>query len=167
MARVLHILSVVWAIYFLMLNIGVPVYQVHCNCTDSKQTSVLLAPESCADKHFGETVCDSCCHSCEGLESIGCCQLIHPDNPCDDTQINYLLFEVPQEPLVVISQFKAEPVEIDLIASVLVNTMMWLVRDESFSQSLNRPVNHVPLGIYNTSSEYLSFICQRKLPLSA
>lgn len=157
MQKLIKITSLTWALIYLAMVIGLPIYQVHCDCTGQTTVALLVAPDSCNDS------ADS---SHEALHQDGCHDhcMPHP-NQCDHTQVSFLQFTEVQDVSTLSPKLPFEQ-KTNLVALCCV-----LANIPHFSATHLRPYNTLPFQqdsgtlIYTfTPTEYLHFICQLKEP---
>ena len=149
------VISLLLGTILLLLTLGIPVYQVHCACNGSTEVSLLVTPEICEDQH------NQCCSDDESQHRDAACAV--NSHECDDVQINYLVFDEIQDvvapPAIIKSTFA--PISIVLFD-------LWNDKQVHAQPLLPEPdITIAPPAKLNTTSFFLSYICQRKIPACA
>jgi len=152
-------ISLVLGSLMLLLTMGLPVYQVHCDCSGQTRVSVLVEPLTCADHH--NHCCNTHEHDSSDADHHGtvCFTASHH---CDRMDTRVVFFDELQESVapssIVVN--KILPVIPALLPYLKVVTEMSALTDfnVSFGESPRLVVS---------PRDFLNIICQRKIPARA
>jgi hypothetical protein len=161
MKKIKDTVYIAWAIFYMVLVIGVPVYQIHCHCIDSYKVSLLVSPEACSTSPHE----NHCHHDADQHQHHADCNT--PQTPCDHGSLVYLQLNEHQE--ITSSTLSVTPKTIDI-------PFLWMQILADFNlPSSPRLVsdlfpdnnNYIPITVQLPGCQYLHFICQLKVPLIA
>lgn len=161
MRMIKNIATIILCAIFVATSSGIVIYQSHCSCTGNNQVSLYVTPETCEDElenHSHQSHCDIPGQTTCGLNE---CEFPLDDCGCETLQISYLKLEdqVVQEKS---RNIVLLPLQVELPLQI---TKSWLpvIHDrESFSEEYEDSPPKT-----NTSTDYLIFIQQLKIPASA
>ncbi len=161
MRMIKNIAALLLCVIFVATSSGIVIYQSHCSCTGNEQFSFYVTPETCEDElenHSHHSHCDIPGKTTCGLNECG---IPSEACGCESMQVSYLKLEdqVVKEKS---RQNVFQPVQVELPLQI---TKSWLPvygEPELFPEEYeDRPPKT------NTSTDYLIFIQQLKIPASA
>lgn len=169
MAKSLKIGALVFASIYLMLAIGVPIYQIHCRASGETRTNLLIEVDSCEGICSPADANDSChcCCSCGGDEhKHSQAPLAIAQHGCDETTISLLKFNGEQDKPLSQLQKYLHPKTLDVwMPYCTLNVIDFGERAPAEVFDVGHPIRSWT-HVFDTSNQALNFICQRKEPLS-
>jgi len=157
MNKITKIASLIWALIYLAMIIGLPIYQVHCDCTGQTTVTLLVAPENCNE---------SASQLHHDQHQDGCHDHCTPHaNQCDHTQVSFLQFTEIQDVSTLAPKLPdIQKTKLVALCCILSAIPHWSAIHLRPHQTPHDPQQTSPLIYTLTSAEYLHFICQLKEP---
>lgn len=107
------------------------------------------------------------CHASTIECGTGACAAELADHHCDDKRVDYIVFDTLQEPTLGIAQIKVDPKVLDLRLNLITVTDQRIGKSLLVDVAKERSYAVAPPLCFSSSPDFLSFICQRKVPLTA
>lgn len=148
-------------VIFVATSSGIVIYQSHCSCTGNDQVSLYVTPETCEDEmenHSHHSHCNIPEKTTCGLNE---CEIPADGCGCESLQISYLKIEdqVVKEK----SRYNIlQPVQVEFPLQITKSWLPVFGETELFPKEFE---NSPPKT--NTSTDFLIFIQQLKIPASA
>ncbi|MFT3739481.1 MAG: hypothetical protein QM786_12045 [Breznakibacter sp.] len=166
MSRMFQTGVLLFASVYMVLAIGMPIYQIHCRTSGETRTNLLVQFDSC----------ESMCAPTGQHEQPDCCSCHHPNEhsresgqynqDCNETKVGILKYNGLQDRPTTLQHKYLQPQAVDLWVDLshfpITNI---LCRDLKTIRDVGRPVGSL-VQFFASSNQFLNFICQRKESLS-